>query len=90
MPAGPGAVSNPSIPIFSLHLPAMQQSLRITHRPSQPPAGLQPSLIFGHEEPAMIIMRLGTTFTVVKRPKRFLFYLVGFFLMLSGNVGKDV
>ena len=29
-------------------------------------------------------------FTAVKRLKRFLFYLVGFYLMLSGNMGKDV
>ena len=28
--------------------------------------------------------------TAVKRSKRFSFYLVGFYLMLSGNMGKDV
>ena len=28
--------------------------------------------------------------TAVKRPTRFSFYLVGFYLMLSGNMGKDV
>ena len=28
--------------------------------------------------------------TAVKRPKRFSFYLVGFYLILSGNMGKDV
>ena len=42
----------------AFRLPAMQQSLRITHRPSQPPAGLQLALIFGHEEPAIIIIQL--------------------------------
>ena len=31
-----------------------------------------------------------TSYTAVKRPKRFSFYLVGFYLMLSGNMGKDV
>ena len=33
---------------------------------------------------------LGVPSTAVKRPKRFSFYLVGFYLMLSGNMGKDV
>ena len=28
--------------------------------------------------------------TAVKRPRRFSFYLVGYYLMLSGNRGKDV
>ena len=28
--------------------------------------------------------------TAVKHRKRFSFYLVGFYLMLSGNMGKDV
>ena len=28
--------------------------------------------------------------TAVKCPKRFSFYLVGFYLMLSGNMGKNV
>ena len=28
--------------------------------------------------------------TAVKLPKRFSFYLVGFYLMLNGNMGKDV
>ena len=28
--------------------------------------------------------------TAVKRPRRFSFYLVGFYLILSGNMGKDV
>ena len=31
-----------------------------------------------------------TESTVAKRPKRFSFYLVGFYLMLSGNIGKGV
>ena len=33
---------------------------------------------------------LSPTSTAVKRPRRFLFYLVGFYLILSGNMGKDV
>ena len=28
--------------------------------------------------------------TAVKRPRRFLFYLVGFYSILSRNMGKDV
>ena len=28
--------------------------------------------------------------TAVKRPRRFSFYLVGFHLIFSGNMGKDV
>ena len=34
--------------------------------------------------------RLFARSTAVKRPKRFSFYLVGFYLMLSENMGKDV
>ena len=40
-----------------------------------------------------ILKALGTedeNSTVVKRPRRFSFYLVGFYLILSGNLGKDV
>ena len=32
----------------------------------------------------------GLVSTAVKRPRRFSFYLVGFYLILSGNMGKDV
>ena len=36
------------------------------------------------------IMLAALSSTAVKRPKRFSFYLVGFYLILSGNMGKDV
>ena len=39
---------------------------------------------------SLIFQPPGVRSTAVKRPKRFSFYLVGFYLMLSGNMGKDV
>ena len=47
--------------------------------------GLEPM-----RERRIIVYSRFQTSTAVKRPKRFSFYLVGYYLMLSGNMGKDV